>query len=314
MSKQTRQTTQNKNSLTKGEDKLIGLISSLIPTGLAWVGHFLLKILRLKWHDRSIQTENGANVVTPMPTGPFVTAREKQLGDLLLWVPRGIDSFLIDEMTGGYGYSHCTVDTGEIDLPTYKPVMVEITIGQKVARKFQDEYDQRPFIRVPISKVGVDVEAFVERVKSKLGEQYDTLGALTLGEIENPAKEVCSRVAADCLPEAERQRIARAKKLRLLRSTSVNVYSKLDGSKTREFISPNGFAEYYGAPKGRKISGPDFTIELKPVEISLMSVAAGSTYHRGWKLAAGAFAILLLAFLLRQVTPESVRIILEEKK
>jgi len=226
-----------------------------------------------------------------------MTTRREQLGDLLLWVPRGIDSYLIDGMSGGYGYSHTTIDTGEIDLPTGKPVMVESTLGQKVTRKFQDEYKQRSFVRVPLSKTGVNAEQFLECVKSKMGENYDILDALTLGEIEDPAKEICSRLVADCLPEKERQQIGRAKKLGLLCRSSVSVYPIPGEAKTREFISPNGFAEYYGAPKGRKLTRSGITIKPQPIKLEVKSIAAMAGRHHGWMvLAVLAGAIMLLIF------------------
>jgi hypothetical protein len=219
------------------------------------------------------------------------------LGDLLLWVPRGMDGYLIDGMSGCYGYSHTTIDTGETDLPSGKAVMIESTIGQKVTRKFQDEYKQRFFVRVPLSKTGLNVEKFVDCVKSKMGENYDILDALTLGEIEDASKEICSRLAADCLPEKERQQIGRAKKLGLLCRSAVSVYPMPGKAKTREFISPNGFAEYYGAPKGRKLNGPDVHMQPQPIKIDMKSVSAAVTRHHGWKLlaiAGGAILVLIL--------------------
>ena len=299
ISKNIQQTTHPPNDLTKSDHWLIGLIGYLIPTELKWLGHALLNILRLKWYDHPFQTEISTNEKASLPTGPFMTTRKKQLGDLLLWVPRGVDGYLIDGMSGGYGYSHTSVDSGEIDLPTGKPVMIESTMGQKVTRKFQDEYGQRAFVRVPILETGVNVEEFVECVKSKIGETYDYLDAITVGEIEDPAKEICCRLAADCLPQKDRKQIARAKKLGLLCGSSVSVYSKLDAAKPREFISPNGFAEYYGAPKGRKLSGPDIRIHPQPVRIAMNSVAAAAARHHGWKLlAVGLGAILLWIFVL----------------
>lgn len=277
--------------------RVTGLITTLIRSDLDWLGRMLLKVLRLKWHDRPIQIEHGPEETT-LPTGPYVTTRKKQSGDLLLWVPRRIDSYLIDDLTGGYGYSHATIDTGEIDIPTRKPVMIELTIGQTVTRKFQDEYAQRAFVRVPISQTGVNVEQFLGCVMSKMGEQYDNWDAITLGEIKDPAKEVCSGLAADCLPEEERQRIARAKRMGLLRRASVSVHSKPGGLDTREFISPNGFAEYYGAPMGRKLTGPDITVRPQPVNISGEGVAAAARHH-WWKLAAVAFACALLFLMLK---------------
>ena len=204
----------------------------------------------------------------PLPTGPYLTTRKHQMGDLLLWVPRRMDSYLIDDLTGGYGYSHSTIDTGEMDIPTQKPVMVEILQGETVMRKFQDQYGRRPYVRVPISKTGVNAEQFVDCVRSKIGEPYDNLEIITLGKIQNPAKEVCSGLVSDCLPEEERQRIAWAKEKGLLRKGSVIVNSKPGQTQLKESITPNGFAQYYGAPKGIKLNSPDLLIEPRPIECS----------------------------------------------
>jgi len=297
ISKNIQQTTHPPNDLTKSDHWLIGLIGYLIPTELKWLGHALLNILRLKWYDHPFQTEISTNEKASLPTGPFMTTRKEQLGDLLLWVPRGIDSYLIDGMSGGYGYSHVTIDTGEIDLPTGNPVMVESMVGKQVIRKFQDEYKQRRFVRVPLSRTGVNAELFVECVKSKIGENYDILDALTFGEIEDPAKEICSRLVADCLPEEERQRIGRAKKLGLLCRSSVSVYPIPGEAKTREFISPNGFAEYYGAPKGRKLTRSRITIQPQPIKVDVKSMAAMAGRHHAWKVwAVLAGTILALIF------------------
>src|SRR5512138_1521944 len=133
----------------------------LTRSQMAWVGGGLMKLLRLVWHDRQIRAEHATTRGGLSPTGPFKTTRLNQTGDLLLWVPRGIDSYLIDELTGGYGYSHATVDTGEIDLPTGKPVMAEITVGQTVRHKFQDQYGRRPYVRVPLRGAGVNVQDLI---------------------------------------------------------------------------------------------------------------------------------------------------------
>ncbi len=201
------------------------------------------------------------------------------MGDLLLWVPRRIESFIIDDLTGRFGYSHITVDNGEIDLPTGKPVMIETTVGQVVKRKFQDEYAGRAYVRIPLSKTGIDAEIFVQCIKSRLGEAYDTLEALTLGEIDDPAKQMCSSLASDCLPETVRREIAKARQLRLVRRASVSVYPSPKPNTTRVFISPNGFADYYGAPKGGKLCETNFRVEPHPMEPSIN----GMVRKHGWK-------------------------------
>ena len=305
MSKNIQRHTHAGNAITKSDNRLIGLIGYLIPTELKWLGHALLNILRLKWHNRPVQSDSETNHTASRPSGPFMTTRREQLGDLLLWVPRSIDGYLIDGMSGGYGYSHTTIDTGEIDLPSGKAVMIESTIGQKVTRKFQDEYKQRAFARVPLSKTGVNVEQFVKCVKSKMGESYDILDALTLGEIEDPAKEICSRLAADCLPDKDRGQIGRAKKLGLLCRSSVSVYPPSSATKTREFISPNGFAEFYGAPKGRKLSGPDVHMQPHPIKIDMKSVSAAAARHHGWKLLAIAGGAALVLIFIWNIKPSS---------
>jgi hypothetical protein len=222
------------------------------------------------------------------------------MGDLLLWVPQHIESFIIDDLTGRFGYSHVTVDTGEVDLPTGRPVMAEVTIGQDVERKFQDEYAGRGYVRIPLSSTGVNVESFVKCVLSRLGEPYGNLKALTLGEIDDPAKQVCSSLAGECLPEKVRRDIGNARRLGLLDRASVSVHSKINAHDTRVFISPNGFAQFYGAPKGEKVHGPNFQVAPHPIPVSVKTVIR----KHGWKAvlilgAAGAVAAGILLIIIR---------------
>gem|GEM_PF-1811708 len=297
--KQIQRYRPDRHAITKDEHRFFGLIGNLLPMQLKWLRHLPLNIHRLKWHNHQFQEENATNDASSLPTGPFATTRKDQLGDLLLWVPRGLDSDLIDAMSGGYGYSHVTIDTGENDLPTGKPVMLVSTLGQKVTRRFQDEYKRRAFVRAPISKTGVNVKHFVECVKSKMGEQYDILDAITFGEIEDPVKQVCSRLVADYLPENERLQIERARKMGLVCKASVSIYSRPGKSKTRGFISPNGFAEYYGAPKGRNLSGLETTLESQQVKLAVRCVVAASSRQHVWKfLAIAGSATCLLIYCL----------------
>ena len=255
-------------------------IKLLLGTGLVWIVRFAWRVLLWKLHARSIQLYLGEKEKPPLPTGPYLTTRKHQIGDLLLWVPRRMESYLIDDLTSGYGYSHSTIDTGEIDIPTQKPVMVEILQGETVMRKFQDQYGQRPYVRVPISETGVNTEQFIDCVKSKIGEPYDNLEIITLGKIQHPDKEVCSGLVSDCLPMEELQRIAWAKKKGLFRKGSIIVNSKPGQTQLKESITPNGLAQYYGAPKGIKLNGPDILLKPHPIECSKI-------IHRRWKLTAG---------------------------
>jgi hypothetical protein len=281
---------QNDNSYLKVERKLIEWIIYLVRSDFKGLGRTLLKGLRFAWRHHPGPTESSSKAVAAYPTGPYAANRGGQMGDLLLWVPRLINSFIIDDLTGGFGYSHTSVDTGEVDLPTGKSVMVEVTAGQAVERKFQDEYPGRAYARIPLSKTGLDAAAFAACVLSKLGEPYDNVEALTLGEIDNPAEQVCSGLASECLPETVQREIAKARRLVLLRRASVSVHSRFNASKTKVFISPNGFAQYYGAPKGHKLHEIDFLVEPSPVDISMKGVVR----KHGWKavLVLGAAGVL----------------------
>ncbi len=271
---------QEESSFFTFQKKLAEWVIRLVWSEFTWLARLLIKGLRLAWRGKPRPVERNPRDPEVFPDGPFVTDRQQQMGDLLLWVPRHIESYLINDMTGGYGYSHVTVDTGETDQPTGKPIMIEITVGQAVERKFQDEFGSRPYVRIPLASTGVDAETFISCVKSMLGEKYDNLEAITLGEIDNPAKQVCSGLAADCLPEAHRRRIATAKRLGLLHRRSVSVHSRPDAPVTRVFISPNGFAQYYTAPKGHHLRQTDLLIKAQPLEISARSVAR----KHGWKV------------------------------
>ena len=270
----------------------------LVRSDFAWVGRILIRGLRIVWRHGPRPVERSSKEELAFPDGPFAMQRRDQMGDLLLWVPRHVESYLIDDLTGRFGYSHVTVDTGEVDVPTGKAVMVEVTIGQKVERKFQDEYAARPYVRVPLSKTGVDVETFVGCVLSKLGESYSNLEALTLGEIDDPAKQVCSSMASDCLPFSVTQDIAKAKRLGLLRRMSVSLHSHPWAPQTDVFVSPNGFAEYYGMPKGGQVRWADLQVEPRPLDTSIKGVAR----KHGWKVVlilVGVAGMLAAGILLR---------------
>ncbi len=289
------------DSFLKVEPKFIEWTMRLVRSDYHWLGRILLKGLRFAWRHKPGPVETSQKDATATPTGPYITKRSRQMGDLLLWVPRRIDSYIIDDLTGGFGYSHVTVDTGEVDLPTGKPVMAEVTVGEVVERKFQDEYASRSYARIPLSKTGVDTDAFVDCVKSRLGEKYDDLAALTLGEISDPAKQVCSSLPSECLPETVQREIATARRLGLLHRMSVSVHSPSNAPKTKAFISPNGFAEYYGAPKGEKLYEPDFCVEPHPMDISVEGVVR----KHGWKVmlilgAAGGLTVFILVLLMKE--------------
>jgi hypothetical protein len=109
-------------------------------------------------------------------------------------------------------------------------------------------------VRIPLKKAGVDEDEFYNCIRSKLGEKFDYEEALTIGLIHNPAKQICSDLATVCLPEAIRTDIARYHREGFLHSLSA---LHLANKVSRLFVTPNGFAEYFGAPRGDKLKAPD---------------------------------------------------------
>lgn len=293
--------TPNDNSFLKIEQKLVEWILRLVRSDFKWFGHVLVKSLSFAWHHKTVPMESSPKEAIALPTGPYATQRRRQMGDLLLWVPHGTESLIINDLTGGFGYSHLTVDTGESDLPTGKPVMAEVTVGQVVTRKFQDEYAGRPYVRLPLSKTGVDVEAFVACVKSRWGEPYGVLEGLILGEIKDPAKQVCSTLASGCLPEAVRREIAKTRRLGLLHRNSVSVHSPSRAPQTKVFVSLNGFAQYYGAPRGEKVRKANFLVEPKAVKTSVKAMVR----KQHWKalLILGTAGTLAAGVVILALTP-----------
>ncbi|HEY3311736.1 MAG TPA: hypothetical protein VGK00_08870 [Anaerolineales bacterium] len=194
-----------------------------------------------------------------LPAGPFKPGAEGREGSLLIFVPRNTVSTLINDLTGGYGYSHLAVDCGEIDVPTGKRVMVESTFGHGVHTSFQDEYGERKFVRIPLAKVGVSTPEFCACVRSKLGEKFDYEEALTIGLVHNPAKQICSDLATVCLPASIRLDISRYHRAGLLHPrAAIRLAGGLKLNTTfRLFVTPNGYAEYFGAPRGGDLVGPD---------------------------------------------------------
>jgi len=204
---------------------------------------------------------------TRVPAGPFHVAAKEHEGDLLLFVPRNEVGRTITSLTGRYGYSHLAIDCGEIDEPTGRRVMIESTMGPGVHYAFQDEYGQRPFVRVPLRKTGVDVEQFCKCVHARVGEKFDDLEAITLGILDNPARQICSDLATVCLPETMRQEIGRLHRKAVIHPLAA-VRDTKPGTGLRLFMSPNGFAEFLGIPKGNEIEKPDQLVEPDIQDIS----------------------------------------------
>jgi hypothetical protein len=191
-----------------------------------------------------------------LPTGPFRSATGKSQADLLLFVPRNEIGRTIDALTGRYGYSHLAIDCGEIDVPTGRRVMIESTVAPGVHYAFLEAYGSRPYLRIPLRHTGMDVDQFCECVHGKVGEHFDDLEVISLGIFDNPARQICSDVATVCLPDSMSEKIIRCHEGTVLHPLSVARHD-VSGSRTRLFVSPNGFAEFFCAPRGTTIHAPN---------------------------------------------------------
>jgi hypothetical protein len=214
-----------------------------------------------------------------LPKGPFRKTNETSRADLLLFVPRNEIGRLIDVMTGRYGYSHLAIDLGEMDIPTSRRVMIESTVQPGVHYAFLDEYGDRPFVRIPLQNTGMDVRDFEACIKSQVGDRFDDLEIFTFGILDNPARQICSDVATVCLPDEMRNKIIRCHLGTVLHPLSA-VRDPISGYKTRLFVSPNGYAEFFDAPRGRLVHAPD-----RYVEPILQDDETESLLPKLWKLA-----------------------------
>jgi hypothetical protein len=248
------------NALAPGQ-LLNAVITRLIRADASRSAGMLLKLARFQHRHKRAAGEEVADADAPKPTGPF-TVDAGHACALLVFVPLSLKSRLIDDATGGYGYSHVALDCAEVDQESGKHVMTESTMQYVVHRSFQERYGSRPFARVPLSQHGVEAEKFRACVNEKLGEPYDDKEALTWGAVNDPAKEVCSDLAADCLPSELRADIAREHRAGRLSRLSVSDHRRFK-KEPRVFVSPNGLAEYFGAPRGSRITAPDTLVTPK---------------------------------------------------
>lgn len=252
-----------------GDRVIYQAAEQLIEAGARGFASALLKVVRYRRRNDPVQVTHAPIPHPELPGGPFVIGEADAAGDLLIFVPRNIISRMIDDATGRYGYSHVAIDCGEVDQPTGMRVMIESTVHAVVHRSFQNEYGPRPYVRIRLSAAGIDGEAFCTCVRTKLGEPYDNAEALTWGEVDDPAKQVCSDLATVCLPYSIRAEIADQRIAGRLSRGAVSVHHRA-GHDLDVFVSPNGFCEFFGAPRGEDLVGPDqyFEPRISPLPVN----------------------------------------------
>jgi hypothetical protein len=93
-----------------------------------------------------------------------------------------------------------------------------------------------------------------------VGEKYDKWEVLTWGQVDDPAKQVCSGLATACLSPRTLASFERKERAGRLGGRTMSSHRRF-GRSSHIFISPNGFAQYLGAPHGTKIHHPDQLVE-----------------------------------------------------
>jgi len=232
------------------------LIRGLLQSGFTVMARPLVRIIRKRRDDDPVRGDQGPAPNPARPPGPFRLAARDQACDMLIFTPRSLESYLIDDATGSYGYSHVGVDCGEVDVATGQRVFVEATPHVGVHRSYLNKYGRREFIRIPLAQAGVDCREFRACILDKLGQPYDVAEVFTWGQVDDPAKQVCSDLAADCLPAKVRLAIVVQSKAGMLGRHTVSVHGPAVLPQNI-FVSPNGFARFFRAPKGHKIHQPD---------------------------------------------------------
>jgi len=239
------------------KDLVAWVVRRLMARDALLASRAVLKIARHRLKDQPVQAEEAAAEKKAKPRGPFTNNGHC---DLFIFVPRSLESFLIDEGTGRYGYSHVAVDCGEVEAATGKRVMIESSPGLGVHRNYQDHYGSRPFVRLPFAFAQTDPEEFRKCIQSRVGEKYDKLEVLTWGQVDDPAKQICSDLVAACLSPRTLAAFERKERAGRLGPRTMSSHRKF-GRSSHIFISPNGFAQYLGAPHGKEIHHPDEEVE-----------------------------------------------------
>lgn len=183
----------------------------------------------------------GETVPTSMPTGTIAEVDDCHCAILLFEASDELGR-IIDRLTGGYGYSHVAIDCCEIEQETGKRLMIEAT-GSGVERSYQDRYGDRRVERIVLNIDNCD--DFCNSVKAKIGQSYDITEAITMGLIDSDNAQICSGLAKNGLIDAGSTIIEEI----LRRKDQMTPGSVIDHGNGRVFISPNGFAEYFGAPR-----------------------------------------------------------------
>jgi hypothetical protein len=234
------------------KDLAAWVVRRLVARDALLASRAVLRVARIGLKDQPVQAEEAAAEKKAKPRGPF---SDNGACDLFIFVPRSLESFLIDEGTGHYGYSHIAVDCGEVEAATGKRVMIESSPGLGVHRNYQDHYGQRPFIRIPFAFAQTDPEEFRKCIQSRVGEKYDKLEVLTWGKVDDPAKQICSDLAAACLSPRTLADFERKQRASRLGRRTMSSHRRF-GRRSHIFISRMGLPNIWVRRMAREFITP----------------------------------------------------------
>lgn len=138
----------------------------------------------------------------------------------------------IDRKTGRWGYSHVSIDGGEIDKKTGEPLIFDADDRDGVIRRPRSYYNGRRFVEVELSDLA-GAEAY-GAARMMIGTPYDTM-ELIGPRNQNPRDGiVCSTFVWHCMPQSIRDQIMECKE-------GLCSFNNLP--------TPNQLARALGAPK-----------------------------------------------------------------
>ena len=131
----------SKSPAFAAEPLLAWVIKRMYDNDVELLAHTLLRLVRL-WHRHRPVRDDPGPVANPAdPQGPFAGSRKDQVGDMLIFVPRSLESYLIDTATGRYGYSHVAIDCGGKDGSINQCANVTRNAGRMVVTAIQHGID-----------------------------------------------------------------------------------------------------------------------------------------------------------------------------
>src|SRR4051794_37320220 len=79
---------------------LVVLIRALLQKGFTLLARPLIRLVRRQSDDAHVRGDHAPVADKAQPIGPFRSIGRRSRGDMLIFVPRSLESFLIDDATG----------------------------------------------------------------------------------------------------------------------------------------------------------------------------------------------------------------------